>query len=665
MFFGGKGGVGKTTCSAAYALALAARSTARRPVLLLSTDPAHSLGDALGVRLTSRPRPIAGGVDAAELDAPRALARWVAANRSALSDALEHGTWLDRGDVEALLDLPLPGIDELAGMLEIARLAPSRPSRYATIVIDTAPTGHALRLLGAPEAVGAVAAVLDSLQQEHRMIRAQLARVGREEAADRLITLLAGEAHALAALLRDRSRTSFRWVMLPEALSLAETDDAVAALKRTGLAVDEIVVNRVLTDEGPCPICDRRRAAEARTIAGVRTRLGRGRRIRLVAAAGREPRGRRALLPIGRTLIESGSSRLRALRVLRGGDSLRVLRTAMAVSVPDDAPFASPDQIPILHGPTLLFVGGKGGVGKTTIAAAIALRLARADPRTRTLLLSTDPAHSIADVLGVDAIGDEPIRIDGAPENLAVREVDAAAALARQRADLQAAIDEIAAAVGAGIAATDSGAAELMDLAPPGIDELFGMLSVIDARRDYDVIVVDTAPAGHALRLLELPDAAREWVQLLLRVLLKYRELVRPGQLAAELVDLSKSMRALTAMLRDPAQTAFLVVTRAAAVPQAETERLLARLDRLGLAVPAVIVNALTLAPGDCRRCRATAAAERRIVEAWTRGARSARRVIIDTPLAAPPPRGAAALDTWSQQWIVARGVVPRRARAQ
>ena len=90
-----------------------------------------------------------------------------------------------------------------------------------------------------------------------------------------------------------------------------------------------------------------------------------------------------------------------------------------------------------------------------------------------------------------------------------------------------------------------------MKLAPPGIDELFGVLSVVDARADYDVIVVDTAPTGHALRLLEMPEAAREWVQVLLRVLLKYRSLVRPGQLAAELVDVSKSIRELQTLLRD------------------------------------------------------------------------------------------------------------------
>ena len=163
--------------------------------------------------------------------------------------------------------------------------------------------------------------------------------------------------------------------------------------------------------------------------------------------------------------------------------------------------------------------------------------------------------------------------------NLVVRELDAAAALGVRRTQFESAIDEIAAAMGADeVAGAGGRAADLMKLAPPGIDELFGVLSVVDARADYDVIVVDTAPTGHALRLLEMPEAAREWVQMLLRVLLKYRSLVRPGELAAELVDVSKSIRALQTLLRDRKETRFIVVTRAANVPRRETVRLLGRL---------------------------------------------------------------------------------------
>ena len=121
VFYAGKGGVGKTTCAAAGALAEAAR-TRRLHVLIVSTDPAHSLGDALGVRLAASPHRVVARVDAVELDAPRAFERWLAEHRRPLGDVLEHGTWLDRDDVDALLDLSIPGVDELLGILEIARL---------------------------------------------------------------------------------------------------------------------------------------------------------------------------------------------------------------------------------------------------------------------------------------------------------------------------------------------------------------------------------------------------------------------------------------------------------------------------------------------------------------------------------------------------------------
>src|SRR5439155_16786632 len=100
-----------------------------------------------------------------------------------------------------------------------------------------------------------------------------------------------------------------------------------------------------------------------------------------------------------------------------------------------------------------------------------------------------------------------------------------------RRATLEAAIDEIGAAFAADVEGTR--ASELLDLAPPGIDELFGMLSVFAARDEFDQILVDTAPTGHALRLLEMPGIVQEWVQLLMRVLLKYKSIVAPGSLAA------------------------------------------------------------------------------------------------------------------------------------
>ena len=614
----------------------------------MSTDPAHSLGDALGVPLSSAPRTIRRRLDAVELDAPRAFARWLTEHRRPLGEILEHGTWLDAEDVDALLDLSIPGIDELVGLLEVARLSGER--EYDLVVVDTAPTGHTLRLLAAPEAVAAVAEILDLLQAEHRMIREQLARVGRPEAADRLIALLAEQARDTGNRLRDRRQTTFHWVTHAEELALAESVDAIGALEKAGLRVAEIVVNRVLPEAPPCPLCDARRKEERRVVAAIRKRLGRGRHVALVYAALEEPHGVTALA-----------------RLAKGAAPLKVSAANAGVPVPVAAGTVSPpESLDALERASLVFFGGKGGVGKTTAAAAAALRLARAKRSRKILLLSTDPAHSLADVFK-QPIGNTGRRIAGGPPNLTVRELDAPAALAARRTQFEEAIDEIASAVGATSMTEDAGsvkggisihspasavARELMNLAPPGIDELFGILSVVDARADYDLIIVDTAPTGHALRLLELPDAAREWVQVLMRVLLKYRSLVRPGQLAAELVEVSKSIRELQALLRNGGETRFIVVTRAAEVPRKETERLLARLRRLRLSAPAVIFNALTMKPGRCQRCRTTAAAEAREIGALRRPRGCA---IIRTPLVAPPPRGAAALQRWAGSWISGR----------
>ena len=185
----------------------------------------------------------------------------------------------------------MPGVDELVALIEIARLVgPARANKYQIVIVDTAPTGHALRLLSAPDTVAAVADLLDAMQREHRLMREQLARVGRPDAADRLIELLANEARDAGDLLRDARRSTFHWVLLPEELSLAESEDGVAALRRARISIAEVIVNRVTPDGGPCPICDRRRYAERRIVAAIPKRLGRI-PVRGVPADLREPRG--------------------------------------------------------------------------------------------------------------------------------------------------------------------------------------------------------------------------------------------------------------------------------------------------------------------------------------------------------------------------------------
>ena len=164
----------------------------------------------------------------------------------------------------------------------------------------------------------------------------------------------------------------------------------------------------------------------------------------------------------------------------------------------------------------------------------------------------------------------------------------------------------------------------LVDLAPPGVDELMAMSDVIasldltNAKGAYDVIVVDTAPTGHAMRLLEMPALVQNWTQALMRILLKYQPVTGVGALGEALLRLSRGMGRLRAILQDRSAAEFIVVTRAAGLPRAETERLLAGLRRLRVPVSRVIVNAVTA--GTCSRCRRIARVEHREIGAIARG---------------------------------------------
>jgi arsenite-transporting ATPase len=200
---------------------------------------------------------------------------------------------------------------------------------------------------------------------------------------------------------------------------------------------------------------------------------------------------------------------------------------------------------------------------------------------------------------------------------------------------------------------------DLIDLAPPGLDELFAVLSILDALfaasgpARTDLVILDTAPTGHALRLLQMPTIARQWAVALIGLLLKYRQVAAPGPLAAELVELSRGLRQLQALLADHARSSFIVVTRPAELPIAETRRLIAALDRMKMTVPAVILNAITPVRLACRRCRRMAAREAGDITRLRRRMAYRRRrcVIIRTPAVAPPPTGVRALRRWTAAW--------------
>jgi arsenite/tail-anchored protein-transporting ATPase len=655
---GGKGGVGKTTCAAILAL----ESARHRRTLLVTTDPASSLSAVLQTTVGSEPAPVRGArrLHAADLDASRAFERWLAPRRPLLAAIALRGTYLDEEDVARLLKLSLPGIDEVIGLLEIARMArlclPSLRSGFSgagprgrrsgteaapfeAVIVDTAPTGHTLRLLAAPALLGRVAGLLDHLQAHHRAVVSALRGSYGGDAADALIGELEREGASLSAMLRDPDASEMSWVTLPEPMALEETADALTALHGAGIPVRRLIVNRVTPPPvGACEWCEARVRFEARALAPVARRFA-GLQMVALPELPREPRGVKALAGAGKLIEpwrapESAPPIARRVRV-----SLDTRRAASAFRRKD-----------LRGNARWLLFGGKGGVGKTTCAAAAALDFA-ADRRV--LLVSTDPAHSLGDVFGA-TFGDAPRPVPGGPTTLQVREIDAAIEMARFRQKYVAAVDEAFARIARSAGGDRAAFRELIDLAPPGIDEVIAVAEVAealtDARGAYDVIVTDTAPTGHALRLLQTPALLRDWTQALMAILLKYHEIVGAGTLAALLVQLSKRLRRLQEILADPTRARFVIVTRAACLPADENERLMASLSALGIAVGAVIVNAT--GAGRCPRCRAVAGAQA------TETARLRRSVleaggyaIIEAPAEVPPPHGAAALHDWRTSW--------------
>ena len=651
---GGKGGVGKTTLSAAWAVAAAARGAR---TLAISTDPAPSLGDALGVALSGVPRPVPGArgvLHALEVDSRKSFGRWLKERAPALEAIAVRGTWLDESDVRLLLGLSLPGIDELASLLEILRHV--RSQRYDAIVVDTAPTGHTLRMLSMPETLAGLARVFDHMQAKHHVIVEALRGARIEDGTDAAIRGLQDDAAALRGLLRDRQMTSIVLVTLAETLSVQETLDAVSRLDDARIPLAEIAVNRLTpAPPGPCAWCRARRTAERQAVSALVTGLERPGprrsslpRITGIGSADREPTGIPALRRLARELD-------RPLDVKRAAAARQRITPHVAAVADGGACGFEEDTV------RLLMFGGKGGVGKTTCAAAAALNVARRNPGRHVLLVSTDPAHSLSDVLGAP-VDDVPRQVRGGPANLDVRELDASLAFTAFREDYSDAIDRVFDRLtrGSSIDASHDRRVlhDLLELAPPGLDEIAAVLGVIDllSPAAYDALIVDTAPTGHALRLLETPATVQEWTRALMAIVLKYQTVIGVGELGATLLRLSRRLGSLRALLANPRETHFMIVTRAAALPRAETQRLLESLRRLRVHVPAVVINAA--GAGTCARCRRTSRSERRLISEQLKTLRRRARdtPVLLAPAVVPPPSGISTLEKWFGEWRCVEG---------
>ncbi|NKQ52998.1 ArsA family ATPase [Amycolatopsis sp. K13G38] len=230
LLFTGKGGVGKTTLAAATAAALARRG---RKTLVVSTDPAHSLGDAFAQRLGAEPAEVEHCLHGAQVDSRGLVDGMWQDLRGKLKSALA-GSGIDALDAEELT--VLPGVDELLALTEVQRLAES--GRWHTVVVDCGPTAETLRLLALPEAVSGY---LDRMWQ----LKFTGAR-GTVESVRRL----AAHLDALRALLTDPEITGVRLVLTPERMVVAEARRTLSSLALRGIRVDGVIVNRLMPAPG-------------------------------------------------------------------------------------------------------------------------------------------------------------------------------------------------------------------------------------------------------------------------------------------------------------------------------------------------------------------------------------------------------------------------------
>ena len=621
LFFGGKGGTGKTTAAAATALALLDAAGPGASLLLFSTDPAHSLSDSLGVEVGDRTaevarrgrRPDAPRLFAREMDAAAALDAFKQKHRAVLAEIADRGTILDEADINDLLDLSLPGMDEVMALFELSEV--ERVGDFARVVVDTAPSGHTSRMLRLPEVFARWVGALDVMSEKHRYMAAHFARRGRvrEDDVDLFLRDLAARVAAVRAMLFDPARASFVLVTIPEAMAFEETARYFASLRAEGAPVTDLVVNRVERARGRCPFCRARARMQSRWLGALKREFETLRQHR-VPLFPSEVRGAKALREFAGALWRATGGSPTAGEGLRPPSK----RVTGDIRPPPRSGFRPEPR-------RLVIFGGKGGVGKTTSAAAYALAVAEGDESARVLVFSTDPAHSLSDSFG-EAVGESKQGVAGA-SNLDAMEIDPAARFEELKERYRRWTDELFDSLTGGsrweVQFDREAMRELVALAPPGIDEIAALSTVSDLIDEgaYSTIVLDTAPTGHLLRFLELPEVALAWVRTFIKLLLKYKNVVRWGGVAEELVALSKSIKRVAALLADAQHCEFVGVAIPERMSLEETARLAARLEALRVPLSRLVVNNVLTeeAARACDFCAARRRSQTPVVEEFGR----------------------------------------------
>jgi len=593
ILFGGKGGSGKTTFAAATAI-YRAQSNKNKKILAVSTDPAHSLGDSFGVFIGDELIPVNGieNLWGLEINAPKLLEDFKQRHEKAIKKLADRGTYFDQQDIADFFSLSLPGLDEVMAIIEIANIL--KNGQYDLIILDTAPTGHTINLLALPEQMEKWIKVFDLMQEKHRYMGTHF--TGRryvKDDADEFIEMMTRDIGRVKNLLMDKKITEFVPVTIPEPMSIYETERLLAVLKDYKISVKSIIANRVIIDEGvDCPSCLSRIREKEKYIREMEGKFALYHLIKMPLLPG-EIRGIGALKEF--------------IKILKGhdGNYHTQIDPPLKTGWEKEPVFKPQILAPLNKGREFILFGGKGGVGKTSLAAATALWLAREERSKKVLAFSTDPAHALSDSFGCP-IGDKITPIEEV-DNLYALEINAAKLLEdfkeEYRDDINEMFDRFLAG-GIDVKFDREVMTELISLAPPGLDEIMALDKIIDLRdaREFDLFILDSAATGHLLRFLELPDLIRDWLKTLFKIILKYKGMVRLTKVAENLLKQSKNTRKIQEALTDPLRSEFVAITIPEAMGVLEMERLLSGLSRLKIPCHHIIIN-MVIPPTDCSFC--------------------------------------------------------------
>ncbi len=271
IFVGGKGGVGKTTVACSLGVFLSERFK----TLVISTDPAHSVSDSLMQPIGDAIKKVnhTSQLFALEINAEKIYREFLTEHRDKLKRIMDTTTNLDEEDIEMMLETTIPGLDEVMGLKVVTDYAAQ--GNFEKVIVDTAPTGHALRLLSMPHLLDDWIKVMAKLRWKYREVMTSFKGMYEPDSGDDFLVDLKKTVKRIESLLRDKTACQFIPVTILTEMALAETERLTQSLLDYGISAQHLILNQVLTDQHDGTFFQKRKAEQAKFKARARNAFSR------------------------------------------------------------------------------------------------------------------------------------------------------------------------------------------------------------------------------------------------------------------------------------------------------------------------------------------------------------------------------------------------------